>query len=267
MAVKTADTFKPNGSFPIVEPEDIQVSLTDTDTPGTLADKIKELYSKIGEAAGEVVSISKIEKTATSGTDPVIDTYTISLSDGNITTFTVTNGKKGDKGDKGDTGAQGPQGLQGETGPQGAKGDTGAQGPQGVKGETGPQGPQGEQGIQGIQGEQGIQGPKGDTGPQGETGPTGAAFTYDMFTEAQLAGLKGEKGDKGDTGPQGATGATGAAAHVTQITSTDGEGYKHVYIKTWEGDDDSAATTSPDLMAQVNDVLAAIDEITTSYTE
>ena len=85
------------------------------------------------------------------------------------------------KGDKGDTGAQG---IQGEKGAKGDKGDTGAKGD---KGETGAQG---------------IQGEKGDKGD------TGAAFTYDMFTAAQLEALKvkgdkGEKGDKGDTGDPG----------------------------------------------------------------
>lgn len=43
-----------------------------------------------------------------------------------------------------------------------------------------------------------IVGPKGEPGergPQGETGPQGAAFTYDDFTEEQLASLKGDKGD------------------------------------------------------------------------
>ena len=50
-------------------------------------------------------------------------------------------------------------------------------------------------------------------GPQGEKGDDGAAFTFDMFTEEQLAGLKGEKGDqgeKGDKGDQGEKGEDGA---------------------------------------------------------
>lgn len=38
---------------------------------------------------------------------------------------------------------------------------------------------------------------------------TGAAFTYDDFTEEQLAALKGPKGDPGDTGPQGPKGDPG----------------------------------------------------------
>lgn len=72
-----------------------------------------------------------------------------------------------------------------------------------LKGDPGPQGPQGEKGATGSTG------PQGATGPRGPQGETGAAFTYDMFTAAQLAALKGEKGDKGATGPQGEKGATG----------------------------------------------------------
>ena len=41
-------------------------------------------------------SIKGIEKT---GTDVLVDTYTITLTDGTTSTFTVTNGAKGDKGD------------------------------------------------------------------------------------------------------------------------------------------------------------------------
>ena len=50
------------------------------------------------------VSISKIEKTSTEG---LVDTYTITYTDGTTTTFTVTNG------------AQGIQGIQGEKGEDG----------------------------------------------------------------------------------------------------------------------------------------------------
>ena len=47
---------------------------------------------------------------------------------------------------------------------------------------------------------------------KGDKGDTGAAFTYDMFTAAQLETLKvkGDKGDKGDTGAKGDPGADGA---------------------------------------------------------
>lgn len=80
--------------------------------------KILMLKGKDGDGKG----ISSISKTSTSG---LVDTYTITLTDGTTSTFTVTNGAKGDKGD---TGPQGQQGV---------KGDTGPQGPQGVKGQDG----------------------------------------------------------------------------------------------------------------------------------
>ena len=46
---------------------------------------------------------------------------------------------------------------------------------------------------------------------KGDKGDTGAAFTYDMFTAAQLETLKvkGDQGDKGDTGAQGIQGEKG----------------------------------------------------------
>ena len=80
--------------------------------------KILMLKGKDGDGKG----ISSISKTGTSG---LVDTYTITLTDGTKSTFTVTNGAKGDKGDIG------PQGQKGD------KGDAGPQGQQGVKGQDG----------------------------------------------------------------------------------------------------------------------------------
>ena len=110
---------------------------------------------------------------------------------------------KGPKGDKGDKGEQGPKGdafkysdfTEGQL--AALKGDKGATGERGPQGEQGIQGPKGDAGERGPQGEQGIQGPKGD------------AFTYNDFTEDQLAALKGPKGDKGDKGEQGPQGEQG----------------------------------------------------------
>lgn len=42
--------------------------------------------------------ISTIAKTGSAGTDPVVDTYTITFADTTTTTFQVTNGVKGDQG-------------------------------------------------------------------------------------------------------------------------------------------------------------------------
>lgn len=44
--------------------------------------------------------IQSIVKTGSAGTDPVVDTYTITLADETVSTFTVTNGLKGDQGDQ-----------------------------------------------------------------------------------------------------------------------------------------------------------------------
>lgn len=44
--------------------------------------------------------ITSIAKTSSSGTNPKVDTYTITFADESTSTFTVTNGLKGDKGDQ-----------------------------------------------------------------------------------------------------------------------------------------------------------------------
>ncbi len=138
-----------------------------------------------GEPGKDGVSVLSIIKTSTEG---LVDTYTITYSDGSHSTFTVTNGANGKDG------AQGEQGIQGEPGKDGhtpvitissdgywvvdgektstlAQGPKGDQGEQGIQGETGPQGPQGEQGIQ------------GEVGPQGEKGDTGVSITSTYIDE------------------------------------------------------------------------------------
>ena len=52
--------------------------------------------------------IASIDKTSSSATDPVVDTYTITFADQTTTTFDVTNGATGA------TGARGPQGPKGD---------------------------------------------------------------------------------------------------------------------------------------------------------
>ena len=148
------------------------------------------------------------------------------------------------KGEKGDTGARGPQGEKGATGatgPRGPQGVTGAaftydmftaaqlaalKGVKGDTGATGPKGDPGEQGPQGEKGDPGATGPQGATGSRGPQGETGAAFTYDMFTAAQLAALKGEKGDKGATGPKGDPGEQGLQGEKGATGATGPQGEK-----------------------------------------
>lgn len=110
---------------------------------------------------------------------------------------------KGDKGDKGDAFTYAdftPEQLASLKGDKGDKGDTGAQGMQGIQGERGEKGEKGDKGDKGDPGEPGAKGDKGD------------AFTYEDFTEEQLAALKGDKGDKGDPGEDGAGASISATA-------------------------------------------------------
>ena len=156
--------------------------------------------------------------------------------------------------------------------------NAGTPGPQGVKGEKGDKGDTGaaftynmftEEQLAALKDDKGDKGDKGDTGSQGKKGDTGAAFTYDMFTEDQLAALKGgkgDKGDKGDTGEMGAAGSDGISAHIVQDLTEDADGTQHLHLRTWTGEDESTATTSPDLMLQVNELSAALQEIIDNYT-
>ena len=58
-----------------------------------------EEYTEVGKVVGEGgVGISSIEKT---GSEGLVDTYTVTYTDETTTTFTVTNGKDGDVGDSG----------------------------------------------------------------------------------------------------------------------------------------------------------------------
>ena len=174
------------------------------------------------------------------------------------------------KGEKGDTGAQGPQGEKGDTGAAGPQGATGPRGPQGEtgaaftydmftaaqlaalkgekgdKGATGPKGDPGEQGPQGEKGDPGATGPQGATGPRGPQGETGAAFTYDMFTAAQLAALKGEKGDKGATGPKGDPGEQGPQGEKGATGATGPQGEKGATGATGpQGEKGATGATGP----------------------
>ena len=172
---------------------------------------------------------------------PEADVYaqlTELLESGKIKGEKGDTGARGSQGEKGDTGATGPQGA---TGPRGPQGETGAaftydmftaaqlaalKGEKGDKGATGPKGDPGEQGPQGEKGDPGATGPQGATGSRGPQGETGAAFTYDMFTAAQLAALKGEKGDKGATGPKGDPGEQGPQGEKGATGATGPQGEK-----------------------------------------
>lgn len=107
-------------------------------------DPTPDVYEQIlarlssGGVGGDGRGIVSIEK---SGTDGLVDTYTITYTDGTHSTYTVTNGEKGD------TGAPGPKGERGE---KGERGDTGAKGETGARGATGAKGADGYTPVKGV---------------------------------------------------------------------------------------------------------------------
>ena len=71
----------------------------------------KQIQSGGGTPGPAGVGIQKIEKT---GTEGLVDTYTITYTNGQTTTYTVTNGADGEKGDTGDKGEKGEKGEPGQ---------------------------------------------------------------------------------------------------------------------------------------------------------
>ena len=68
------------------------------------------------------VSVTSVEQTTTSTADGGENIVTVTLSNGNTSTFKVKNGSKGSKGDTGKTGDKGETGSTGATGAKGADG-------------------------------------------------------------------------------------------------------------------------------------------------
>lgn len=96
-SIKLMAGLTPSGKgYPLVQSCDIQVAEDGT----TLAE-----YIASGITEGEDgVGISSIEKTSTNG---LVDTYTITLTNGDTATFTVTNGVQGGDGKPGEDGEDG----------------------------------------------------------------------------------------------------------------------------------------------------------------
>ena len=185
------------------------------------------------------VGIVSIEKTSSDG---LVDTYTITLSDGSTSVFTVNNGANGQDGADGAQGEQGVQGPQGEAGAVGKDGVDGKDGKDGVSITNAQINANGELvlvfsnnntvnlgkvvGSKGDKGDTGAQGPQGEAGADGEDGADGkdgvsitGAFinekgelviTFSEGNPVNLGSVIGAKGDKGDTGAQGPQGEAGA---------------------------------------------------------
>lgn len=78
-----------------------------------------------------------------------------------------------------------------------------------------------------------FKGEKGDTGDKGDTGAKGDPFTYEDFTEEQLAGLKGQKGDPGTNGSNGLDGKSAYQIWIDEGNS----GTEQDFLDSLKGED------------------------------
>jgi len=170
-----------------------------------------------GPAGQDGVSIASILKT---GTEGLVDTYTITYSNGTTSTFTVTNGQNGAAGIDGKPGTDGhtPNISIGNNGNWFVDGVDSGVHAQGVQGEVGPQGPQGQTGPQGPQGPQGSEGPKGDNGYTPYIGENGNWWINNEDTGYQAIGHDGTNGTNGQNGTNGTDGVS--ITGITKIGTT-----------------------------------------------
>ncbi len=197
--------------------------------------------------------ISKIEKT---GTEGLVDTYTITYTNGDTSSFTVTNGAQGIQGIQGQKGDDGHSPVitiqdgywyidgvpTNESASEGIKGDTG----NGISSiaKTGTEGlvdtytitytngdtttftvTNGAQGQQGIQGIQGVPGKDGNTPTITIQG--GYWYINDVNTNQSAAGLKGDTGNG-----------------ISKIEKTGTEGLVDTYTITYTNGDTTTFTVT-----------------------
>ena len=108
--------------------------------------------------------------------------------------------------------------------------------------------------LAGLKGEPGYTPQKGIDYFDGKDGEKGEPFTYDDFTEEQLESLK-VKGDKGDTGPQGPKGLQGEQGPQGEKgdPGNDGVSVSHSWDGTVLNITSASGTSSVDLKGEKGD--------------
>lgn len=160
--------------------------------------------------------------------------YTRPLSD-ELIGLNQGGGGSGAPGPKGDPGERGPEGPPGPPGsglqfkgqkesiadlpPDASNGDAYVVGRElhvmtngvwtNIGDISGPQGPKGDAFTFQDFTEEELASLKGETGPEGPVGPKGDPFKHEDFTEEQLKALTGPRGPQGEVGPQGPIGPEG----------------------------------------------------------
>lgn len=109
--------------------------------------------------------------------------------------------------------------------------------------------------IANIELKEGPQGPQGEQGEKGEDGIDGKDFTFDMFTDEQLAllvGPQGEKGAEGEQGPQGEKGEKGDKGDPGEMGPMGPQGVAGVFDST---------TIFEELLTSEKTIVGAINEL------
>ena len=152
---------------------------------------------------------SGIESIAKTSAEGVVDTYTITFTDGTTTQFTVTNGKDGKNGQSGVNGQNGEKGTDGKDGKDGAPGKDGKDG----------------NGIESVE----------KTSSDGKTDTYTVTFTNGKTTTFTVTnGTDGSNGQDGKDGVDGAPGKDGNGISSIEKTT---EGSVDTYTVTYTNGD------------------------------
>lgn len=218
------------------------------------------------------VGISKIEKTDTQG---LVDTYTISYTNGTTTTFTVTNGQDGQDGSDGTNGSPGQDGQNGITPTIGENGnwylgdeDTGkpSRGEKGDKGDTGNAGPAGADGAPGQDGSPGEDG----FSPTIVENENNDEFTYklDITTKTGMITTPNLKGADGSSGGGSGSSDYSSLSNKPQINSIELSGNKTLSeLSIQSTSDNTLNTTDKSIVGAINELYSMITSISQKIDE
>lgn len=237
----------------------IDEELSDTSS-NPVANWVVKAAIDAGGGGGGGRSISSITKTATHG---LVDTYTITYTDGTTSTFDVTNGAPGQDGDDGidgfspvanvtRTSGGAVISIQDKTGTTTANVYDGAQGPKGDPG---------ERGATGATGPTGPPGPAGADGDDGrgivsitKTGTSGLVDTYTIaYTDETNSTFDVTNGHIGADG-----------RGISTITKTGTSGLVDTYTITYTDSTTSTFTVTNGAKGDTGNGIASIAKTSTS---
>ena len=188
-----------------------------------------------GEDGNGIASIAK------TGTDGLVDTYTINFTNGEHATFTITNGANGSDGAKGDKGEDGAKGDKGDAGVSITGATLNGEGELIIVLSEGDPINVGK-----VVGASGVDGTNGNDGKDGKDGSDGVSVTGARIENGELILTIGDqdvnvgnvKGTDGASGVDGTNGADGRG--IVSIQKTAENGLENTYTITYT---DSSTST------------------------